>query len=74
PAERDPAGVPLGIWRHGGGSTMSKEVSTPLVVVVLVVLVVIIGVFGFKALRSPKSDMTPEQQKESMRHMLPPNK
>ncbi len=53
---------------------MKKEIGTPIVVIALVVLAVIIGFFGYKALKGPKSDMTPEQQKESMRHMLPPNK
>lgn len=50
---------------------MRKELSTPAMVVIVLVVVAALGMIGYRVLGSPKSGMTPEQQKESMRHMIP---
>jgi hypothetical protein len=54
-----------------GQLRMRKELSTPVLVVIVLVVVAALGTLGYRALKGPKSNMTPEQQKESMRHMVP---
>jgi flagellar basal body-associated protein FliL len=50
---------------------MRKQVSTPVVVVIVLVVVAVVGMIGYRMLGSPQSNMTPQQQIESMRHMVP---
>lgn len=50
---------------------MRKQLSTPVVVVIVLVTIAVVGLIGYRVLGSPKSNMTPEEQKESMRHMIP---
>jgi len=50
---------------------MRKELSTPVAVVIVLVVVAVMGLIGYRVLGSPKSSMTPAEQKESMRHMIP---
>lgn len=48
---------------------MGGKVSTPVAVALIVVVLVIVVVFGFRTLRSPQQNVTPEQQKQMMMHM-----
>jgi hypothetical protein len=50
---------------------MKQNISGPVIVGVIIVVVAVIAYFGYNTLKSPKSSMTAEQQKESMRHMIP---
>ncbi len=48
-----------------------KELSTPVLVVIVLMTIAVLGLIGYRVLGSPKSNMTPEEQKASMRHMIP---
>ncbi len=53
---------------------MNKELSTPIIVVIVVVVAIIVAVYGYNALKSPKSNMSGREAFEARQHMIPPSK
>lgn len=52
---------------------MSKQVSTPVIVIVIVIVVAIIAAIGWKYFGSTQENVSPQQQIQMMKHMKPPN-
>jgi uncharacterized protein YpmB len=48
---------------------MKKEISTPVAIVLIVIVVVLVAIYGYKKMNPYKSNVTPQQQIEMMKHM-----
>jgi|GEM_PF-2558427 flagellar basal body-associated protein FliL len=51
---------------------MNREVNTPTMIVIIIVVLAIVGVVIWKYTGGNKMNISAQQQKEMMQHMIPP--
>ncbi len=51
---------------------MNKEVNTPTMIVIIIIVLAIVGVVIWKYTAGNKMNISAQQQKEMMQHMIPP--
>jgi flagellar basal body-associated protein FliL len=53
---------------------MNREINTPTMIVIIIVVLAIVGVVIWKFTAGNKMNISAQQQKEMMQHMVPPPK